>query len=135
LVEICAGAFASTCRGMDLKVYATFKKILYGRCPLDQRNGESDQPRCKSGGILIKDAFEKLGLSEYKEFIHFGLTSQDINNTAIPLSTKEAFEKVYMPSLITLTSKLNRIDGRTFNACTHADNRLPYAFGERNWCF
>jgi hypothetical protein len=41
-----------------------YKKFLYGRCPLDQRNGESDQPRCKSGGILIKDAFEKLGLSE-----------------------------------------------------------------------
>jgi adenylosuccinate lyase len=50
-------------------------------------------------------AFEKLGLSKYKEFIHFGLTSQDINNTAIPLSTKEG-KKVYMPSLITLTSKL-----------------------------
>jgi adenylosuccinate lyase len=60
----------------------------------------------KAVEYFIKDAFEKLGLSQYKEFIHFGLTSQDINNTAIPLSTKEAFEKVYMPSLITLTSKL-----------------------------
>ncbi|MFV8467130.1 adenylosuccinate lyase [Flavobacterium sp. LB1P62] len=60
----------------------------------------------KAVEYFIKDAFEKLGLSEYKEFIHFGLTSQDINNTAIPLSTKEAFEKVYMPSLIALTSKL-----------------------------
>jgi adenylosuccinate lyase len=60
----------------------------------------------KAVEYFIKDAFEKLGLSEHKEFIHFGLTSQDINNTAIPLSTKEAFEKVYMPSLITLTSKL-----------------------------
>jgi adenylosuccinate lyase len=60
----------------------------------------------KAVEYFIKDAFEKLGLSQYKEFIHFGLTSQDINNTAIPLSTKEAFERVYMPSLITLTSKL-----------------------------
>jgi len=60
----------------------------------------------KAVEYFIKDAFEKLDLSQYKEFIHFGLTSQDINNTAIPLSTKEAFEKVYMPSLITLTSKL-----------------------------
>ena len=60
----------------------------------------------KAVEYFIKDAFEKLGLSQYKEFIHFGLTSQDINNTAIPLSTKDAFEKVYMPSLITLTSKL-----------------------------
>ncbi len=60
----------------------------------------------KAVEYFIKDAFEKLGLSQYKEFIHFGLTSQDINNTAIPLSTKDAFEKVYMPSLIALTSKL-----------------------------
>jgi len=63
----------------------------------------------KAVEYFIKDAFEKLGLSQYKEFIHFGLTSQDINNTAIPLSTKEAFEKIYMPSLITLTSKLKEL--------------------------
>ena len=63
----------------------------------------------KAVEYFIKDAFEKLNLSQYKEFIHFGLTSQDINNTAIPLSTKEAFEKVYMPSLITLTSKLKEL--------------------------
>jgi adenylosuccinate lyase len=63
----------------------------------------------KAVEYFIKDAFKKLGLSEYKEFIHFGLTSQDINNTAIPLSTKEAFEKVYMPALIALTSKLKEL--------------------------
>ena len=63
----------------------------------------------KAVEYFIKDAFEKLNLSQYKEFIHFGLTSQDINNTAIPLSTKEAFEKVYMPSLIGLTSKLKEL--------------------------
>ncbi|WP_348824421.1 adenylosuccinate lyase [Flavobacterium aestuarii] len=63
----------------------------------------------KAVEYFIKDAFEKLGLSEYKEFIHFGLTSQDINNTAIPLSTKDAFEQVYMPSLITLISKLKEL--------------------------
>ncbi len=63
----------------------------------------------KAVEYFIKDAFEKLDLSQYKEFIHFGLTSQDINNTAIPLSTKEAFEKVYMPSLIALTAKLKEL--------------------------
>lgn len=63
----------------------------------------------KAVEYFIKEAFEKLGLSQYKEFIHFGLTSQDINNTAIPLSTKDAFEKVYMPSLIALTSKLKEL--------------------------
>jgi adenylosuccinate lyase len=60
----------------------------------------------KAVEYFIKAKFEALGLSEYKEFIHFGLTSQDINNTAIPLSTKKAFEQVYLPSLIALIAKL-----------------------------
>ncbi len=63
----------------------------------------------KAVEYFIKDAFDKLGLEQYKEFIHFGLTSQDINNTAIPLSTKEAFEKVYLPSLISVVSKLKEL--------------------------
>jgi adenylosuccinate lyase len=63
----------------------------------------------KAVEYFIKDKFEALGLSAFKEFIHFGLTSQDINNTAIPLSTKEAFEKVYMPSLIALIAKLKEL--------------------------
>ena len=60
----------------------------------------------KAVEYFIKEKFEKLGLSEYKEFIHFGLTSQDINNTAIPLSAKEAFLEVYLKSLIELIAKL-----------------------------
>jgi adenylosuccinate lyase len=63
----------------------------------------------KAVEYFIKDKFEALGLSEFKEFIHFGLTSQDINNTAIPLSAKEAFEKVYLPSLIALIAKLKEM--------------------------
>ena len=63
----------------------------------------------KAVEYFIKEKFEKLGLSQYKEFIHFGLTSQDINNTAIPLSTKEAFENVYLPSLIALIAKLKEL--------------------------
>jgi adenylosuccinate lyase len=63
----------------------------------------------KAVEYFVKEAFEKLGLSKHKEFIHFGLTSQDINNTAIPLSTKEAFEQVYMPSLIGVISKLKEL--------------------------
>ena len=60
----------------------------------------------KAVEYFIKTAFNHLGLSEYKEFIHFGLTSQDINNTAIPLSAKEAFLEVYLKSLIALVAKL-----------------------------
>jgi len=63
----------------------------------------------KAVEYFIKEKFEQLGLSDFKEFIHFGLTSQDINNTAIPLSTKEAFEQVYLPSLIALIAKLKEL--------------------------
>ena len=63
----------------------------------------------KAVEYFIKFKFDGLGLEKFKEFIHFGLTSQDINNTAIPLSTKEAFEKVYLPSLITLIAKLKEL--------------------------
>lgn len=51
----------------------------------------------KAVEYFIKDKFDALGLSEYKEFIHFGLTSQDVNNTAIPLSMREADELVLQP--------------------------------------
>lgn len=63
----------------------------------------------KAVEYFIKTKFDGLGLQEYKEFIHFGLTSQDINNTAIPLSTKEAFEKVYLPSLVSVIAKLKEL--------------------------
>ena len=51
----------------------------------------------KAVEYFIKDAFEVLGIGQYSEFIHFGLTSQDINNTAIPLSLKEAMEVAVLP--------------------------------------
>ncbi|WP_324721224.1 adenylosuccinate lyase [Salinimicrobium sp. HB62] len=63
----------------------------------------------KAVEYFIKDKFDKLQLSEHKEFIHFGLTSQDINNTAVPLSIKEALENVYHPQLDALVEKLEQL--------------------------
>lgn len=60
----------------------------------------------KAVEYFIKQEFDALGLERYKEFIHFGLTSQDINNTAIPLSLKHSFEQVYLPKLVNLISQL-----------------------------
>src|SRR5690554_1612939 len=53
----------------------------------------------KAVEYFVKEKFEGLNLSKYLEFVHFGLTSQDINNTAVPLSMKDAVENVYLPSL------------------------------------
>ena len=53
----------------------------------------------KAVEYFIKEKFDLLSLQEYKEFIHFGLTSQDINNTSVPLSIKDALNEVYLPGL------------------------------------
>ncbi|MFI1771548.1 adenylosuccinate lyase [Thalassobellus citreus] len=63
----------------------------------------------KAVEYFIKEKFDALGLSEYKEFIHFGLTSQDINNTAIPLSIKEAMNDVYVPEYLIILEKLKTL--------------------------
>lgn len=60
----------------------------------------------KAVEYFLKDAFDELGLQKFKEFIHFGLTSQDINNTAIPLSIKEAMNEVYVPQYFELLDRL-----------------------------
>lgn len=61
----------------------------------------------KAVEYFIKEQFDRLGLEPYKEFIHFGLTSQDINNTAVPLSIKEALTQVYLPMLDEMVVLLN----------------------------
>ncbi|MCC8172372.1 MAG: adenylosuccinate lyase [Parabacteroides sp.] len=61
----------------------------------------------KAVEYFIKEKFDALSLEPYKEFIHFGLTSQDINNTSVPLSLKEALEEVYYPSLEQVIGQLN----------------------------
>jgi adenylosuccinate lyase len=63
----------------------------------------------KAVEYFIKSEFDKLELNNFKEFIHFGLTSQDINNTAIPLSIKNAVEQIYLPQLNEVIDCLNGI--------------------------
>lgn len=88
----------------------------------------------KAVEYFIKSKFDGLGLQEYKEFIHFGLTSQDINNTAIPLSTKEAFENVYLPGLVSVIAKLKELAMEWQNvpmlARTHGQPASPTRLGK-----
>ena len=63
----------------------------------------------KAVEYFIKEQFDTLKLQKYKEFIHFGLTSQDINNTAIPLSIKEAMNDVYVPEYFVILNKLKEL--------------------------
>ena len=63
----------------------------------------------KAVEYFIKEKFDLMGISQFKEFIHFGLTSQDINNTAIPLSIKLANDTIYIPILKLIINKLDRL--------------------------
>ena len=88
----------------------------------------------KAVEYFIKKEFDKLQLQEYKEFIHFGLTSQDINNTAIPLSIKEALEKAYLPQLDNVLEVLKTIAEEykevTLLARTHGQPASPTRLGK-----
>lgn len=100
-------------KGINLTVFESLRNIYKNFSTEDalwiKETEKTTNHDVKAVEYFIKDKFEGLGLSQYKEFIHFGLTSQDINNTAIPLSTKEAFEKVYLPSLISVIAKLKEL--------------------------
>ena len=62
----------------------------------------------KAVEYFLKEEFDKLGLQAFKEFIHFGLTSQDINNTSVPMSLKDAIHDVYIPRLTELIDTLEQ---------------------------
>ena len=88
----------------------------------------------KAVEYFIKKKFDEFGLEAFKEFINFGLTSQDINNTAIPLSAKEAFENVYLPSLIAIVQKLKELSVEWADipllARTHGQPASPTRLGK-----
>ena len=88
----------------------------------------------KAVEYFLKEEFEKMGMEPYMEFIHFGLTSQDINNTATPLSLKDAMETVYYPQLDQLTSELEKLasqwDEIPMLARTHGQPASPTRLGK-----
>ncbi len=61
----------------------------------------------KAVEYFLKEQFDAMGLEAFKEFIHFGLTSQDINNTSVPMSIREALNEVYLPELDKLMARLD----------------------------
>lgn len=88
----------------------------------------------KAVEYFLKEEFDKLGMTSSKEFIHFGLTSQDINNTAIPLSLKDAVEQVYVPELDEIIEKLSSLSKEwaaiPLLARTHGQPASPTRLGK-----
>ncbi len=88
----------------------------------------------KAVEYFLKDHWDTLGLAEYKEFIHFGLTSQDVNNTAVPLSLRDAVQQVYTPLLEDVLQKIGKQAQEWGNlpmlARTHGQPASPTTFGK-----
>ena len=110
--------FITLCE-LPLPQLASFDHALFERLRDIYRNfDENEEQRVKdiekitnhdvkAVEYFIKEEFDKIGgLDAYKEFIHFGLTSQDINNTSVPLSVKESLEQVYYPQVEELIAQL-----------------------------
>jgi len=88
----------------------------------------------KAVEYFIKERFEELGIDKFKEFIHFGLTSQDINNTALPLSLKEFMPRVYIPLFQQVRDNLEKLSTDwsevTMLARTHGQPASPTLLGK-----
>ncbi len=88
----------------------------------------------KAVEYFLKEEFDRLGLEKYKEFIHFGLTSQDINNTAVPMSLKEAVDEVLAPRVNELIETLEGMAGEWASipmlAKTHGQPASPTTLGK-----
>jgi len=93
----------------------------------------------KAVEYFIKEKFDGLHLKQHKEFIHFGLTSQDINNTAVPLSINDAFDNVYYPEIAGLLEKLRVLADEWFDismlARTHGQPASPTRLGKEIMVF
>lgn len=138
--------FIALCQ-LPLPQLATFPHDLFSRLrSIYQEFSEQDAARVKSieqvtnhdvkaVEYFIKEQFDAIGgLDSYKEFIHFGLTSQDINNTSVPLSIKDALEEVYYPLLEELIAQLEQYAKEWENvpmlAKTHGQPASPTRLGK-----
>jgi len=125
-------------KNIDVSLFDALRAIYKNFTPIDAtaiKDIESvTNHDVKAVEYFIKEKFDALGLSEYKEFIHFGLTSQDINNTAIPLSIKDAMNDVYVPEYFILIEKLKDLSKDWTNipmlARTHGQPASPTRLGK-----
>lgn len=88
----------------------------------------------KAVEYFIKEQFDRLGLQRFKEFIHFGLTSQDINNTAVPMSLRDAVGQVFIPAVDALVARLDAMADQWADipmlARTHGQPASPTKLGK-----
>ncbi|MFV0378442.1 MAG: adenylosuccinate lyase [Mangrovibacterium sp.] len=99
--------------GFNQQLFSALRQLVSG-FSLDDAQRIKDIEKVTNHDVkaveyFLKEAFDKLGIQQYKEFIHFGLTSQDINNTAVPKSIHDALDYEYFPAINDLVDKLDEL--------------------------
>jgi adenylosuccinate lyase len=124
---------------MEVKLRGLFKNFSEADATTIKEIEKTTNHDVKAVEYFIKKKFDELGLSSYKEFIHFGLTSQDINNTAIPLSLKEYMEREFLPALQKLVAELTQLSVQWKDipmlARTHGQPASPTRLGKEVYVF
>ena len=124
--------------GFDKTIYPELRKV-YKSFSSDDAQKIKDIEKVTNHDVkaveyFIKEKFDLLGLEKFKEFIHFGLTSQDINNTAIPLSIKDAINDVYSVELAKVLNRLKELSKDwadiSMLARTHGQPASPTRLGK-----
>ncbi len=123
---------------VDQQLFKTLRSIYQQFSDIDaeaiKKIEKTTNHDVKAVEYFIKEKFEKLGLGSYREFIHFGLTSQDINNTAIPLLVRDAMGDVYIPELQKLQEVLSVLASKWESvpmlARTHGQPASPTRLGK-----
>ena len=128
---------------IDNSIFPKLRNV-YEKFSLEDAQKVKDTERITNHDVkaveyFIKDKFDELGLNKYKEFIHFGLTSQVINNTAIPLSIKKCLDEIYYPELEKLITEISKLAKNWENipmlAKTHGQPASPTRLGKEIMVF
>ncbi|MGL5227346.1 MAG: adenylosuccinate lyase [Bacteroidales bacterium] len=130
-------------KDIETSVYPKLRAIYAGFSEADAQHVKEIESvtnhDVKAVEYFIKEKFDELGLEAYKEFIHFGLTSQDINNTSVPLSIKEALVQTYYPLIEQLVTTLKNYaiewDHVSMLAKTHGQPASPTRLGKEIMVF
>ena len=123
---------------VDPSIFSSLRKIFHDFTMEDAAKVKNIEKTTnhdvKAVEYFVKEAFDRLSLSQYKEFIHFGLTSQDINNTSMPLAMKEAWNNVLLPALTQtladLKAKADAWKSVPMLARTHGQPASPTRLGK-----
>lgn len=124
--------------GVSSESFAALRKAWQDFSAADAQQVKAIERRTnhdvKAIEYFVKSQLEALGLSDHAEFVHFGLTSQDVNNTAIPLALREAHETVLMPALLAVTQDIEGMAERWADvpmlAFTHGQPASPTRLGK-----